>query len=735
MRIARAVPGLVLLGVGALSCGRSGAPSENLLTGKTPVRADGIANAQLLTDGRQAGEGEDWNVPAASILQSESAVVEFDLGQSLPIAAAFLQGDNNDEYVVSVSDDGTNYRELWIARPVPAAGLRGRSAEGLAGQGRWIRLSARGGDRAYSVTELQIWSGRPATFGAPASVRSAELRAASVRTHFIYLILAFGVVLFATREGWPGRRTALLWLLPAVAALFTALAIGAAWPLGGREVSFARLTAAAIVLLALLRGWERIRRAPPHRKTILVACGFGAVLAFACFYNFGRPQGWNHAQRRPMFVHIADMRIYQPFVKYFDELRYDGVYVASLLAYAEDERGGSLASLAGTRMRDLRDYHIRTAGELTSHVEKVRQRFTPERWAAFKQDLRFFRSAMGPDFVTTMDDHGANAPPSWVWLVRLFLGHVTASEATLTAAGLIDGLLFLAMAWAIGACFGLLPMFVAMTVFGATELYMFGTNWAGATLRHDWLTLLAFSACALRRERWLLAGALLGFGTMLRVLPAVGLLGIGAPALGWFVAQGLRRHRPSLREILTENRAALRVLTAAAATMLVTFLVTGALYGFGAWGEWWTRINLYNRDLGVNEVNLRMLVAGVDHTSLALMRERFVLYLLAEIAAVVVVVLAARGRPLDEAMLLALPLIPVLLHPVNYHLHFVFLLPLLGARRGLLTAAAPLLVMCVAGYWAVLDPDATRRFELMSVLLFAAMGWLYFAELRPNRAK
>ena len=42
--------------------------------------------------------------------------------------------------------------------------------------------------------------------------------------------------------------------------------------------------------------------------------------------------------------------------------------------------------------------------------------------------------------------------------------------------------------------------------------------------------------------------------------------------------------------------------------------------------------------------------------------------------------------------------------------------------------------MCVGGYWAVLDPDATRRFELMTVLLFAAMGWLYFVDLRLNRA-
>ena len=124
-------------------------------------------------------------------------------------------------------------------------------------------------------------------------------------------------------------------------------------------MSFARASAAAIVLLALLRGWERARAAPPHRKTVVAACAFGALLAFACFFNLGRPQSWHHGERRPMFVHAGDMRIYQPFVKYFDELRYDGVYLASLLAYAEDERGGSLASLAGTRVRDLRDYHLR----------------------------------------------------------------------------------------------------------------------------------------------------------------------------------------------------------------------------------------------------------------------------------------------------------------------------------------------------------------------------------------
>ena len=115
--------------------------------------------------------------------------------------------------------------------------------------------------------------------------------------------------------------------------------------------------------------------------------------------------------------------------------------------------------------------------------------------------------------------------------------------------------------------------------------------------------------------------------------------------------------------------------------MLATVLVTGALYGFCAWSEWWARITLYNRDLAVNEVNLRMLVAGVDQQ-----RPRADARAAADLRArrrsppSSLVVLAARDRPLEEAMLLGLPLALVLLHPVNYQDHFVFLLVLLGAR-------------------------------------------------------
>ena len=41
-----------------------------------------------------------------------------DLGTRRSIAAAILQGDNNDSYVLEVSDDGVRFDEIWVATPV-----------------------------------------------------------------------------------------------------------------------------------------------------------------------------------------------------------------------------------------------------------------------------------------------------------------------------------------------------------------------------------------------------------------------------------------------------------------------------------------------------------------------------------------------------------------------------------------------------------------------------------------
>jgi len=197
------------------------------------------------------------------------------------------------------------------------------------------------------------------------------------------------------------------------------------------------------------------------------------------------------------------------------------------------------------------------------------------------------------------------------------------------------------------------------------------------------------------------------------------------------VSRALRREPISVGALLAAHRGAVRVVIGAALAMLAMFLISGALYSFGSWTNWLVRIKALNEDLATNEVDLRMLIAGVDQNAGELLRARRPLFIGAQIAAVITMVFAARKRPLGEAMLLGLPLALVLMNSLNYHDHFIFLLVLLGARRGLLAFAAPLLALCIAGYWIDLDPDWGRHFEVLTPLVFAAVAWVYFEALRP----
>jgi hypothetical protein len=734
VQVGRTLALLIVFAAGAPACGRApslGEPGANLLAGLQPARSEGAHNPELVTDGKSTPEGEPWGTSAGAVLDGDRAHVDYDLGRASPIRAVYLQGDNNDGYVVSVSDDGASFRELWASPAVAGAGMRERMADGLAGAGRWIRLSARGGDGMYAVVELQVYSERPAVFPPRPERVTGASAAARVRTNLLYLVLAFALLLAATHAGSGKLRLALLACAPIAAGVVVWLALAEAWPPAGRDVAAARAAAAAVALLALIRACDCWRRFPAKRVVVVGACAAAAALALACFYNLGRPQFTDHARGRPEFVHLPDMRIYQPFVKYFDEVRYDGVYLAGVLAYAEDQHGGSLVPLASVQVRSMRDQRLTHVSELAADISTVRARFSDKRWAAFKRDMVFFRQTMGPEYLTTLTDHGANAPPLWVLVARPLLGFTRASEASLVAAGLVDGVLFLLMAFVIARTFGVLPMCVAMTVFGANDLYMFGTNWAGATLRHDWLVLLAFAACALKVQRWTLAGALLGVATMLRVLPAAALVGVAIPAVARVVERSLRDRRPPrLADLLREHKQAVRVLIAAAATMLLAFVVTGVIYGFGSWVDWWRKIVLLNRDSSVNEVNLRALVAGADAAQAWLLRSRRAIVIAAAVACVATVVMAARRRPLHEAMLLAMPLMLVFFNPVSYHVHFIFLLVLIETSRGLIGAASPLLAFCVASYWTTLDPDADRHFQLTTAMLFAALGWYYANVIR-----
>src|SRR3954452_14480894 len=102
-----------------LGCVRSGTEVKgNLLFGKAPLRSTGVTEPSRLTDGTVSRDGDHWETTVTSVLRSPEASVEWDLGRPAHVVALYLQGDNNDEFFVSGSDDGKAYRQIWSAEPV-----------------------------------------------------------------------------------------------------------------------------------------------------------------------------------------------------------------------------------------------------------------------------------------------------------------------------------------------------------------------------------------------------------------------------------------------------------------------------------------------------------------------------------------------------------------------------------------------------------------------------------------
>src|SRR5262249_16759064 len=110
----------------------------------------------------------------------------------------------------------------------------------------------------------------------------------------------------------------------------------------------------------------------------------------------------------------------------------------------------------------------------------------------------------------------------------------------------------------------------------------------------------------------------------------------------------------------------------------------------------------------------------------------------AVIAFVGAIVVAARGKRLDQGAVLGMVLIPIAFNPANYYIHFICLLPLLGigieaaraAEAGRDDAPVPvheavnwlaLLLVCVSQYWTPLERDTGLHFDFATALFFAGI--------------
>src|SRR5207244_692391 len=172
---------------------------------------------------------------------------------------------------------------------------------------------------------------------------------------------------------------------------------------------------------------------------------------------------------------------------------------------------------------------------------------------------------------------------------------------------------------------------------------------------------------------------------------------------------------------------ALRVLGAAAATMIVLFSISAVLSPAGAWSDWLAKVHLLNAQGHASHVSLRSVIGGADHQA-AMLRARAPIFAAAVAGYVVMVIVACRGQRLERAALLGLSLTPIVFAPANYYIHFIFLLPMLGGE----TIWLVLLALCAIQYFTTWIGDLTLHFYLASLMLMLALAAILATILRRS---
>jgi hypothetical protein len=359
-----------------------------------------------------------------------------------------------------------------------------------------------------------------------------------------------------------------------------------------------------------------IRSGAPRRwgYAALSLCATVAIISWTHFGDFH--QIWVDADRSDVSPSRKKVERRQPFhfhefvhyyigAKYFPELGYLSLYDCTALADREIAEEEHVRPRISGYVRDLGDVLTdKTYDAALAHCRAdVQPRFSPSRWASFKNDLRELSHLVPDDWWNgVVYDAGFNPPPSWV-LVSTAVANVIpirlGGAPTYLISTSLDMVLLIGAFVAIQSTFGATTAALAAVYFGANFIASFGWN-GGAFLRYTWLTTLVLSLCAMKRRRWTLAGVLLGAAVCDRVFPIGFAAGAMIPVtLG---ATGSADNRKILLEFGKGLGAAIVVLVAASC----------AAFGFAPWAVFFERIFRHSDVYYVMHIGLKKVLTYRD---------------------------------------------------------------------------------------------------------------------------
>jgi hypothetical protein len=376
------------------------------------------------------------------------------------------------------------------------------------------------------------------------------------------------------------------------------------------------VAAMAASLLVLQRDAARMRTQVRQWGTaVLCGCAALAVVSWMRFGDMhsifvdapdvtaGQPHRRKIEHHQPF--HFHEFFHYYLGAKYFRDLGYEGLYDCTALADQQNARELGLKGHVGDWVRDLNDVlKDKSFDDAIAHCQtEYVDRMSPARWAAFRADLRDLQT-MVPDewWSDVVYDAGFNPPPSWVLLggalANIIPIHLAGTPTYLVATGL-DMALLVACFLVLRRAFGTASAAIAAVFFGASFIASYGWN-GGCFLRYTWVSLVTFGLAAAKRQRWLLAGALLGGAACDRVFPAGFAVGAAVP-LVYRALQNVEE-RPKVK------RFAVGFVGAVAGLVLLSVIV----FGFDAWRVFVTRIGRHGDVYYTMHIGLKKVITWRD---------------------------------------------------------------------------------------------------------------------------
>lgn len=136
------------------------ATGNNLLDLGNYTATSGVNNAASIVDGISPADGTHWQNQAWWTGSAEEVI--FDLGGDFYLESATLIVDNNDDYALFTSQNGSDWRSIWEIDAMSGSQNTGLESfqtsllEQSWTSSSYLKIVATGGDGLYGVGELTV---------------------------------------------------------------------------------------------------------------------------------------------------------------------------------------------------------------------------------------------------------------------------------------------------------------------------------------------------------------------------------------------------------------------------------------------------------------------------------------------------------------------------------------------------------------------------------------------------